>query len=75
MWLGAIPYRVGEELLESSAAEDLGILVDKELDMSQQCAFAAWKANGITGCIKRGVRGRAKEVIVPLCSALMRPHL
>uniref|UniRef100_A0A803XQL1 Reverse transcriptase domain-containing protein n=1 Tax=Meleagris gallopavo TaxID=9103 RepID=A0A803XQL1_MELGA len=69
-------YKLGEDFLESSPAEkDLVVLVDKKLDMSQQCTFAARKANSILGCIKKGVASREREVIVPLLSTLVRPHL
>jgi len=43
--------------------------------MSEQCAAAAKKANRMLGCVNNSITSRDKEDIIPLYSALVRPHL
>ncbi|PKU30110.1 rna-directed dna polymerase from mobile element jockey-like [Limosa lapponica baueri] len=69
-------YRLGDEWIESSPAEkELDIPMDKKLDMSWQCALAAQKTNCILSHRKRSMANRSREMILPLYSALVRPHL
>jgi len=69
-------YSLVDEGIESSPSEKvLGVLVNGNLDRSRQCAFTAQKASRILGCIKRSVTSRSREVIPPLYSALLTPHL
>ena len=79
-WVVATPscyqYKLGDERIERSPdKKDLGALVDGKLDMSQQCALTAQKANNILSCIQSSMASRMREVIPHLCSALVRSHL
>jgi len=51
----------------------LWLLVDKKLNMTQQCALSDRKDNHILGCLKRSVASRSREVILPLCSGETPP--
>jgi len=66
-------YTLRADRLESIFAEKtLGVFVDTELNVSQQCALATRKTNGIQGCVRKSVSSRWREAVLPLCSALVR---
>jgi len=69
-------YRLGDEgIVRSPAKNNFKVLVDEKIEMGQQYALATQKANHILGCIKRSVASRSRDGILPLYSALVRPHM
>jgi len=68
-------YRLLEEWLESHPAEnDLAVLVNRWVKMSQQCAQVT-KDNVILACIRNSIVSRTRKVTVPLYTTLVSLHL
>ena len=62
-------------LSNTTSGKDLGIVVDRKLNMSQGCDAAAKKANAILGCSNRRIASKSCEVRVPRYLAPVRPHV
>ena len=62
-------------LVESKVEKDLGVLIDNSLNFDERITTAIKKANSKLGMIKRAFVYLDKDMLKPLYTALIRPHL
>ena len=55
--------------------KDLGVSINANMKVSEQCRIAAFKGNQILGMIRRNITYKEKSLNVPLYKAIVRPHL
>jgi hypothetical protein len=65
----------GTELKEVTQEKDLGIIVQNDLKVSQQCVKATKTGNQVLGMINRTFKFKSSDVILQLYKSLVRPHL
>ena len=66
----------GEIFLSKTVKEkDLGVTINANMKVSEQCRIAASKGNQVMGMIRRNITYNDKSLIVSLYKAIVRPHL
>ena len=69
-------YGMGRTILSKTVNEkDLGVSMNANMKVSEQCRIAASKGNHVLGMIRRNITYKEKSLIVPLYRAIVRPHL
>ena len=69
-------YEMGGTILSKTVKEkDLGVTMNCNMKVSEQCRIAASKGNQVLGMIRRNITYKEKSLIVPLYKAIVRPHL
>ena len=69
-------YSLGGVTLEAIDVErDLGILLQKDLKVSNQCTKVVRTANRVLGMIYRTFTSRTQDIVLKLYKSLVRPHL
>ena len=69
-------YEMGGTILSKTVKEkDLGVTMNANMKVSEQCRFAASKGNQVLGMIRRNITYKEKSLIIPLYKAIVRPHL
>ena len=71
-----INYEMGGTILSKTVKEkDLGVTMNANMKVSEQCRIAASKGNQVLGMIRRNITYKEKSLIIPLYKAIFRPHL
>ena len=65
----------GNRLKSVEEEKDLGVIVDEKLNSHSHIAEATAKANKILGCIRRSIKFKNEEIILPLYKAHVRSRL
>ena len=69
-------YETGGTILSKTVKEKyLGVTMNVNMKVSEQCRIAASKGNQVLGMIRRNITYKEKSLIVPLYKAIVRPHL
>ena len=69
-------YEMGGIILSKTMKEkDLGVTMNANMKVSEQCRIAASQGNQVLGMIRRNITYKEKSLIAPLNKAIVRPHL
>ena len=69
-------YEMGGTILSKTVKEKvLGVTMNANMKVAEQCRIAASKGNQILGMIRRNITYKEKSLIVPLYKAIVRHHL
>ena len=69
-------YEMGGTILSKTVKEkDLGVTMNANMKVSEQCRIAASKGNQVLGMIRRNITYKEKSLMIPLYKAIVRPHL
>src|SRR6267154_1675724 len=68
-------YSINNTILKEVQEEkDLGVIVQNNLKVSEQCSKVVKTANRVLGMISRTFQNKSKEIIIRLHKSLVRPH-
>ena len=65
----------GHRLKSVEEEKDLGIIIDEKLNLHSHIAEMATRANKILGCIRRSIKYKDQDIIMPLYKAHVRSRL
>jgi len=65
----------GSELDTVDEEKDLGIIITKDLKVSQQCKHAYSKASQMLGTLSRTIRSKDRRILLNFYKSVVRPHL
>ena len=69
-------YEMGGTILSKTVNEkDVGVSMNANMKVSEQCRIAASRGNQGLGMIRRNITYKEKSLIVSLHKAIVRPHL
>ena len=69
-------YEMGGNILSKTVTEKyLGVTINSNMKVSEQCRIAASKGNQILGMFRISITYKDKSLILPLYRAIVIPHL